>query len=76
MLFYDGFGFVINIFVIEVDISSSDDWLQNMADDDGYGGGYGDDEPVAIVMEPKDVEIFEGLANHLNHDDILFGRPR
>ena len=26
-LFYDGFGFVINIFVIEVDISSSVHWL-------------------------------------------------
>ena len=42
---------------------------------DGGGGGDGDGE-AATVMEPEDVELFEGLANRLNHDNILFGSPR
>jgi hypothetical protein len=27
-------------------------------------------------MEPEDAELFEGLANRLDHDDVLFGSPR
>ena len=52
-----------------------DDLLQDMADDDGGGGNDGDGEPAAVV-EPEDAKLSEGLANHLNHDDVLFGIPR
>jgi hypothetical protein len=27
-------------------------------------------------MEPEDAELFEGLANRLDHDNILFKSPR
>jgi len=50
-----------------------DDLIQDMADN---GGGDGDGDELAGVMEPEDVELFEGLANHMDHDDILFGSPR
>ena len=30
----------------------------------------------AGVMEAEDVELFEELTNHLDHDDVLFGSPR
>jgi hypothetical protein len=50
-----------------------DDLIQDMADD---GGGNGDGGELAGVMEPEDVELFEGLANHMDHDDVLFGSPR
>ena len=37
---------------------------------DGDGG-----EPTS-VMEAEDVDLFEELTNHLDHDDVLFGSPR
>jgi hypothetical protein len=49
------------------DYITMDDLLQDMADNDV--------EPAA-VMEPEDVELFEGLANRLDHNDVLFGSPR
>jgi hypothetical protein len=27
-------------------------------------------------MEPEDAEVFEGLANCLDHDNVLFKSPR
>jgi hypothetical protein len=42
-----------------------------MADDDGVGDG----EP-ADVLEAEDAELFEGLTNHLDHDDVLFRNPK
>jgi hypothetical protein len=55
------------------DYITIDDLLQDMADNDGSNGDGG--EPAG-VMEPGDAELFEELANRLDHDDILFGRPR
>jgi hypothetical protein len=26
--------------------------------------------------DPRDVELFEQIANRLDHDDVLFGSPR
>jgi len=46
-----------------------------MADDDGGGSGDGDGEQDAM-REPEDVELFEEIANYLDHDDVLFGSPR
>jgi hypothetical protein len=43
-----------------------------MADDDS-GGGDGEE---ATVMQPEDVQLFEGLVNHLDEDDVLFGCPK
>jgi hypothetical protein len=43
-----------------------------MVGDDG-GGGDGEE---ATVMQPGDVQLFEGLVNHLDEDDVLFGCPR
>jgi hypothetical protein len=50
-----------------------DDLLEDMADDDDINGDGGE---LAGVMEPEDAELFEELANRLDHDDVLFGRPR
>jgi hypothetical protein len=50
-----------------------DDLLQGMADD---GGSNGDGGEPAGVMEPEDVELFEGLANRMDHNEVLFGRLR
>jgi hypothetical protein len=52
-----------------------DDLLQDMVDDDGGGGGDGDGGQAA-VRAPEDVELFEEIANCLDHDDVLFGSPR
>jgi hypothetical protein len=46
-----------------------DDLLQDMADNDDGDGG----EPV---RDPETAELFESIANHLDHDDVLFGSPR
>jgi hypothetical protein len=56
------------------DYITMDDLLQDMADDSS-GGGDGDGEQAAM-MEPEDAKLFEEIANHLNHDDVLFGSPR
>ena len=29
-----------------------------------------------IILGPKDVEIFENLANRMDQDDVLFGNPK
>ena len=52
-----------------------DDLLQDMVDDDGGGGGDDGDggEPM---KDPETVELFVSIANHLDHDDILFGSLR
>ena len=51
------------------DYITMDDILPDMADDAGGGG----DDQEAIVRDPKDVELFEGLTNRLGEDDVLFG---
>ena len=56
------------------DYITMDDLLQDMANDGGRGSN-GDGE-AATVMEPEDVELFEGLANRLDHDDVLLGSPK
>ena len=28
------------------------------------------------MRDPEDAELFEQIANHLDHNDILFGSPR
>jgi len=47
------------------------DLLQDMGDDDGGGNG----DPVDTLL-PEDTELFEEVANCLDHDDILFGNPK
>jgi hypothetical protein len=53
------------------------DLLQDMADggggDDGNEDGDGEE---AAMRVPEDVELFEEIANRLDHDDVLFGSPR
>ena len=46
-----------------------DDLLQDMVDDDGGGGGDDGDggEPV---RDPEEAELFESLANRLDHDGV------
>jgi hypothetical protein len=51
-----------------------DDLLQDMADDDGSGGGD-DGDGGKPVRDPETVDLFESIANHLDHDDVLFGSP-
>jgi hypothetical protein len=54
---------------VDHDYIMMDDLLQDMAgDDDGDGG--------ELVRDPKTVDLFESIANHLDHDNILFGSPR
>jgi hypothetical protein len=57
----------------EYDYITMDDLLQDMADNDD---GDRDGSEPAGVMEAEDVELFEELANRLDHDDILFRSPR
>jgi hypothetical protein len=45
------------------------DLLQDMADDDGGGNG----DPVIDTLRPEDAELLKEIANHLDHDVILFG---
>jgi hypothetical protein len=45
-----------------------EDLFQDMTNDDD-GGGDGEE---AIVTQPKDVQLFEGLFDHLDEDDVLF----
>jgi hypothetical protein len=45
------------------------DLLQDMVDDDGGGNG----DPMIDTLRPEDAELLEEIANHLDHDDILFG---
>jgi len=40
-----------------------------MADDDDGDGG----EPV---RDPETADLFESIANRLDHKDVLFGSPR
>jgi hypothetical protein len=47
------------------------DLLQDMGDDDA-----GEDSDLVDTLLPEDVELFEEVANRLNHDDILFGYPK
>jgi hypothetical protein len=58
---------------VDRDYITMDDLLEDMADDDDINGDGGE---LAGVMEPEDAELFEELANRLDHDDVLFGRPR
>ena len=60
---------------VDRDYIMMDDLLQDMADDEGGRGGDGDGES-ADVMELEDAEPFEGLANSLDHNNILFRSPR
>jgi hypothetical protein len=41
---------------------------------DNDGGGDAD-EQGDVVLGPKDVEIFENVANRMDPDDILFENP-
>jgi hypothetical protein len=54
------------------DYITIEDILQDMADNDDDGR----DGQEATLMEPEDMELFEGLANHLGENDVLFGDPR
>ena len=50
------------------DYITMDDLLQDTTgDDDGDGG-----EPV---RDPETMDLFESIANRLDHDDVLFGSP-
>ena len=51
------------------DYITMDDLLQDTADDDDGDGGE-------LVRDPETVNLFESIANRLDHDDILFGSPR
>jgi hypothetical protein len=51
------------------------DLLQDMADGGGGDDGDGDGEEAAMRVS-EDVELFEEIANRLDHDDVLFGSPR
>jgi hypothetical protein len=53
------------------DYITVEDLLQDMADDDGGGDGKED-----TVRDPEDAELFEKIANRLDHDDVLLGSPR
>ena len=46
-----------------------DDLLHYTADDDDRNGGE-------LVRDPKTADLFESIANRLDHDDVLFGSPR
>jgi hypothetical protein len=59
---------------VDCDYITVEDLLQDMAEDDS-GGGDGDGEE-ATMGDPRDVELFEQIANRLDHDDVLFGSPR
>ena len=53
----------------DCDYITMDDLLQDTTgDDDGDGG-----EPV---RDPETMDLFESIANRLDHDDVLFGSPR
>ena len=51
------------------DYITMDDLLQDTTNDDDGDGG----EPV---RDPETVDLFESIANRLDHDDILFGSLR
>ena len=46
-----------------------------MANDDG-GGGNDDGDGGEPVRDPETADLFESIANRLDHDDVLFGSPR
>jgi hypothetical protein len=48
------------------------DMLEDVADDDGDGNG----DSVIDTLRLEDVELLEEIANHMDHDDILFGNPK
>ena len=54
------------------DYVNIDELLQDMAGNDGDG----DCVEQGDLLGPKDVEIFENLANRMDQDDILFGNPK
>jgi hypothetical protein len=54
------------------DYVNTHDLLKNM-DNDGGGDA---DEQGDVVLGPKDVEIFENVANRMDPDDILFENPK
>jgi hypothetical protein len=58
----------------DCDYIMMDDLLQDMADDDGSGGGD-DGDGGKPVRDPETGNLFESIANHLDHDDVLFGSP-
>jgi hypothetical protein len=51
-----------------------DDLLQDTANDDD-GGGDNDGDGSEPVRDPKTTNLFESIANCLDHDDVLFGSP-
>ena len=51
------------------DYNTMDDLLQDMADHDDRDGGE-------LVWDPETADLFESIANCLDHDNILFGSPR
>jgi hypothetical protein len=56
------------------DYITMDDLLQDTADDDG-GGGSDDGDGGEPVRDPETVDLFESIANCLDHDNVLFGGP-
>jgi hypothetical protein len=59
---------------VDRDYISMDDLLQDTADDDDGGGGN-DGDGSEPVRDPKTTNLFESIANYLDHDDVLFGSP-
>jgi hypothetical protein len=53
------------------DYISINGFLQDIADNDCGGDGE-----QGNVLGPKDVELFENLANRTDQDDVLFGNPK
>jgi hypothetical protein len=53
----------------DCDYITMDDLLQDTADDDDGDDG----EPV---RDPETTGLFESRANHLDHDDVMFGSLR
>jgi hypothetical protein len=56
------------------DYITMDDLLRDTADDNG-GGGNDDGAGDEPVRDPKIADLFESIANRLDHDDVLFGSP-
>jgi hypothetical protein len=53
----------------DCDYITMDDLLQDTADDD-------DGDDGELVRDPETTGLFESRANHLDHDDVMFGSLR
>ena len=53
----------------DCDYIMMDDLLQDTADNDDGDGGE-------LVRDLKTTDLFESIANRLDHDDVMFGSPR